>query len=87
MLNKNIFKKWTYKYNQLKSKKFNKVNPVVIPRNHILEKIIYESYYQNYDLLYKFEKVIKNPYNINTDKIFKQPPNENEKVYQTFCGT
>ncbi len=85
-LDKNIFEKWICKYNKLKFKKNTKINPNIIPRNHIIEKIIKDSYSNNYDLLYEFEKVIKQPYS-NNDNKFKIPPSDNEKVYQTFCGT
>ena len=85
-LDKNIFEKWICKYNKLKFKKNTKINPNIIPRNHIIEKIIKDSYSNNYDLLYEFEKVIKQPYS-NNDNKFKIPPSDSEKVYQTFCGT
>tara|TARA_B100001248_G_C27255425_1_gene395849 strand:- start:53 stop:739 length:687 start_codon:yes stop_codon:yes gene_type:complete len=85
-LDKNIFEKWICKYNKLKFKKNTKINPNIIPRNHIIEKIIKDSYLNNYDLLYEFEKVIKQPYS-NNDNKFKIPPSDSEKVYQTFCGT
>ncbi len=86
-LNKNIFKNWIEKYKKLKTIKYKNVNPYIIPRNHIIEKIINQSYNNNFDLLYNFEKIIKNPYNKDSDKIFTTPPNDVEKVYQTFCGT
>ena len=85
-LDKNIFEKWICKYNKLKLKKNTKINPTIIPRNHVIEKIIRDSYSNNHDLLYEFEKVIKQPYG-NNDNKFKIPPSDSEKVYQTFCGT
>tara|TARA_B100000575_G_scaffold6858_1_gene5094 strand:- start:5851 stop:7242 length:1392 start_codon:yes stop_codon:yes gene_type:complete len=86
-LDKTIFKNWTYKYNKSKKKKYNNINPTIIPRNHILEKIIYDSNNENFNLLYEFDKVIKNPYKKNINKIFTQTPSDNERVYETFCGT
>ena len=86
-LNNNIFKYWIAKYNTLKKKNFNNVNPTIIPRNHILEKIINDSYNGDYNLLYEFEKMLKNPYERNVTNKFTNLPNENERVYQTFCGT
>ena len=86
-LNKNIFKNWIEKYKKLKTIKYKNVNPYIIPRNHIIEKIINQSYNNNFNFLYNFEKIIKNPYNKDSDKIFTTPPNDVEKVYQTFCGT
>ncbi len=86
-LDKNIFNDWIKKYNKFKKQKFNNLNPTVIPRNHIIEKIINESYNENYNLLYEFEKILKNPYERNINKKFINPPNDDEKIYQTFCGT
>ena len=86
-LDKNIFNDWIKKYNKFKKQKFNNFNPTVIPRNHIIEKIINESYNGNYNLLYEFEKILKNPYERNINKKFINPPTDNEKIYQTFCGT
>ncbi len=87
-LDKNIFKDWLNKYSLCKSKEYNKINPFVIPRNHIIERIINESYNENYTLLYNFDKVIRNPYEDKLiNKKFTEPPNEKEKVYETFCGT
>tara|TARA_A100001011_G_scaffold393498_1_gene483453 strand:- start:3133 stop:4521 length:1389 start_codon:yes stop_codon:yes gene_type:complete len=86
-LDKNIFKDWIKKYNKFKKQKFNNVNPTVIPRNHIIEKIINETYNENYNLLYEFEKILKNPYEKNINKKFINPPTDDEKIYQTFCGT
>ena len=43
-LNDQIFKKWLEKYYLNKLKKYNNINPFIIPRNHIIEKIINESY-------------------------------------------
>ncbi len=86
-LDNNIFNTWIQKYNKFNKKKFNNVNPKVIPRNHIIEKIINESYKGNLNLLYEFENIIKNPYQSNIDGKFQKLPSDNEKVYQTFCGT
>ncbi len=86
-LNKEIFKNWIKKYNKCKLKKYNKFNPTIIPRNHIIEKIINESYNGELNKLYEFEKILKNPYKNNINKEFLNPPTDNEKVYQTFCGT
>ena len=63
------------------------MNPTVIPRNHIIEKKINETYNENYNLLYEFEKILKNPYEKNINKKFINPPTDDEKIYQTFCGT
>ncbi len=86
-LDKKIFKNWLEKYNKYKFHKYHKINPKIIPRNHIIEKIINEVNNENYKLLYEFENIIKKPYDGVKNLKFTKPPNENEKVYETYCGT
>ncbi len=86
-LNKNIFKNWLEKYNKCKLKKYKNINPTIIPRNHIIEKLINDAYSGKYNILYEFEKIYKYPYNDNIPEEYKKEPLDNEKVYQTFCGT
>ena len=86
-LDKKIFYDWIIKYNKLRHKRFNNVNPVVIPRNHIIEKIINESYKEDFNSLFEFEEILKNPYNKNIEFKFQKQPTDNEKVFETFCGT
>ena len=50
-LDKNIFKNWLTKYTQIKFKKYFNINPIIIPRNHIIEKIINESYKEDFSKL------------------------------------
>ena len=61
--------------------------PKIIPRNHIIDQIINEVYSNNYDQLYEFEKILKNPYEKIENKKYIKPPLESEKVFETFCGT
>ncbi len=67
----------------------NKSNPVLIPRNHIIENIIEEaSFNENYKPLETYLKYISKPYddtNIPTE--FISPPSDINKNYKTFCGT
>ena len=63
-------------------------NPTIIPRNHIVDKYIKEAENKQYESLYNFLEIIKNPYiNDNIPKILKKPPNNDEKILETFCGT
>ena len=82
---------WVSKLNQ--RKKLNKnieaknSNPMIIPRNHIVEKVLNESTNGNFKNLNKFISLLKNPYESSIpDEYIREPTNE-EKVYQTFCGT
>ena len=87
-LDEKIFKNWMSKYSLRKKEKHRLINPVIIPRNHIIEEIINDSRNENYQSLYLFNKVIRKPYDKNSiDKKFLKPPDDNQKVYKTFCGT
>tara|TARA_B100000700_G_scaffold191867_1_gene211325 strand:+ start:165 stop:1571 length:1407 start_codon:yes stop_codon:yes gene_type:complete len=65
----------------------NKYNPKIIPRNHIVEKVLNESENGDYNRLYKFLENLNDPYSIKVDSDFQKEPTEDEKVHQTFCGT
>ena len=62
-------------------------NPKIIPRNHIVEKILNESEKDNYTTLDKLLLNLSNPYNNNISNEFKREPKDEEKIHQTFCGT
>ena len=65
-----------------------KSNPVYIPRNHIIEKIISSALYDNYKPFYEFMNIITNPYKELIDKPnYASPPKPDEIVSETFCGT
>ena len=62
-------------------------NPNIIPRNHIIENILDDCSKENYNELNRFISLLNDPYNSDIpDEYMKEPTNE-EKVYQTFCGT
>ena len=83
---------WISKLNQRrelndKTKKINDANPKIIPRNHIIENILDDCSKENYNELNRFISLLNDPYNSDIpDEYMKEPTNE-EKVYQTFCGT
>jgi len=64
-------------------------NPRVIPRNHLVEKALKSAEEGDLEKIVDFSKIIKNPYSSSIDvpKKYLNPPNDNEKVLQTFCGT
>ena len=87
-LDKKIFKNWIEKYFLKKSKIYNNINPEIIPRNHIIEKLIKETYEGDFTNLFEFNKILSHPYvNNKINEIYTTPPKEHEKVFQTFCGT
>jgi uncharacterized protein YdiU (UPF0061 family) len=64
-------------------------NPVIIPRNHIVEKVIKECEESlSAEPAQAFIEALKDPY--NTDFLgseYDQTPHDNDQSYQTFCGT
>jgi len=75
------------KLNKNKTKQNNEYNPKIIPRNHLVEKVLNESELGNYNTLYKFLDNLTNPYSDQVMTEFQKGPSEDEKVHQTFCGT
>jgi len=75
------------KINKTFNKINNKYNPKIIPRNHIIEKVLNESENGKYADLYKFIENLNDPYSNEVNSIFQKGPTEDEKVHQTFCGT
>ena len=71
-----------------KNEKENKYfNPNIIPRNHIIENIINECKVGNYKKFNRFISLLKNPYNSDIPEEFSKEPSNEERVYETFCGT
>ena len=63
-----------------------KHNPAVIPRNYLVEKALSMVVVnQDYNLLNDFIEALLSPY--EDSKIFSEAPLEEDKNYQTFCGT
>ena len=66
--------------------KFN--NPVIIPRNHIVENVLKSA--ENNDLasFNDLLQALKNPYtNQKVLTKYQSPPTQIDEKYQTFCGT
>ena len=88
-----FMKNWFSKLKDRKkiNKNFDKIkykhNPRIIPRNHLVEKVLKESENGNYSLLNKFIENLNDPYSNDISSDFQKGPTEDEKVHQTFCGT
>ena len=88
-----FMKNWFSKLKDRKkiNKKFDEIkykhNPRIIPRNHLVEKVLNESENGNYSLLIKFIENLNDPYSNDISTDFQKGPTEDEKVHQTFCGT
>jgi uncharacterized protein YdiU (UPF0061 family) len=65
------------------------INPVYIPRNHLIESAIRAAEDQHdYSVFHALHEVLQNPYELQPGKeIYMQPPQPDEVVHQTFCGT
>jgi uncharacterized protein YdiU (UPF0061 family) len=75
---------------QVTKQLLQKVNPVVIPRNHHIEAILsdVEKNQQITEQLSDFLKVLQSPYNsINSTALYQDSAPDYDSQYQTFCGT
>jgi uncharacterized protein YdiU (UPF0061 family) len=87
-----FMKDWIEKFNERKelnknNNKTNNSNPKIIPRNHIIEKVLNESEKGDYNNLNELLIHLSNPYSASIPNEFMVEAKEEEKVYQTFCGT
>jgi uncharacterized protein YdiU (UPF0061 family) len=66
-----------------------KNNPVYIPRNHLVEKVINKAVEEDdYSDMKMLIKILEKPYDYNIkDDFYTKPPKPEERVLQTFCGT
>lgn len=63
-------------------------NPVVIPRNHVVEQALTEaSKNNNLVPLYELMDACCNPYSEEVSDYFKNPPEAVDTCYKTYCGT
>jgi serine/tyrosine/threonine adenylyltransferase len=70
-------------------KLMNKTNPLIIPRNHIIENTLNDAIKRfNFTELETLHTCLKTPYLVqkNTDK-YTQPPKSTETIDYTYCGT
>jgi len=97
--NKDLISDWLNAWKTLLNKETNKtdeiynsmnsVNPLYIPRNHLVERAIKLAIEDNdFSYMLKLSKALENPFiKQDVDADFSLPPKEDEKVHQTFCGT
>ena len=65
-----------------------KINPVIIPRNHQVEKAIKSAEDGNFGNIYNLLDATRNPYEFSKIKSkYMAEPTDKEKVQFTFCGT
>ena len=63
------------------------VNPLVIPRNHIVEDALKKANQGNFEPINNFLKILSNPYTDQKHITEYQIPSQSDENYQTFCGT
>ena len=63
-------------------------NPLVIPRNHIVEEVLKAGEKDNLLPLNSFLKILQNPYGNHKNILkYQSPPPPSNDLYRTFCGT
>ncbi|RAP36535.1 YdiU family protein [Candidatus Marinamargulisbacteria bacterium SCGC AAA071-K20] len=67
----------------------NSVNPIVIPRNHLIEKAIQEAQTSgDYSFMKQLNKCFETPFEYTQDSLeFISPATDENEVTRTFCGT
>ena len=66
-----------------------KYNPIIIPRNQIVDKTIEKAVNGNTAPFNNLIEVLSKPYNYRNglDEFIKPPSQKFEQCYQTHCGT
>jgi uncharacterized protein YdiU (UPF0061 family) len=67
----------------------NKINPLFIPRNHQIQRVIdFAIEAEDYEPLEQMLSAVTNPFGENPRlKHLSEPPKPEEEIKQTFCGT
>lgn len=95
-----VLKEWIFnwkvrvgKQNALKEQivlLMDEVNPSIIPRNHMIEKIISKVLVNNdFNEMYEMISSLEDPYGLLEEKPLNYiiPPRSEERIKNTFCGT
>jgi len=63
-------------------------NPALIPRNHLIEAAIKRAYTDDYSLFHRLTERLTRPFDYAPgDADLATPPQPDQIVRQTFCGT
>lgn len=64
------------------------VNPVFIARNHRVDQVLREAELGNYKLLDQIMHILRTPFHEQREfNDYRRPPQANERIVATFCGT
>jgi serine/tyrosine/threonine adenylyltransferase len=73
---------------QLAAKRMASVNPLVIPRNHQVERAIQSAFQGDFSPFNELQRALAEPYSEQPGLAhYSAPPLEHERVKMTFCGT
>ncbi len=74
---------------ELTAARMQSANPIVIPRNHLVEQVLTAAAFENNMLPFnELMDTLSRPYQDNQDiKRFQEPPPGNDAHYKTYCGT
>ena len=64
-----------------------RTNPAVIPRNHRVEAMIEAAVAGDPGPLERLRESLARPFDAAANDPLREPPSEEERVHQTFCGT
>ena len=79
-------KRWSQRIDEAHdSARMLRINPAVIPRNHWIEATIERAVAGDWSLFFEFEKALASPFEEHND--FSTPPDVQQRVSATFCGT
>ena len=62
-------------------------NPLVIPRNHLVESALHKSSVGNFDQFNEMLDLVSRPYELKSNFSFQNVPIGFDENYKTFCGT
>jgi uncharacterized protein YdiU (UPF0061 family) len=64
------------------------VNPLFIPRNHQVERAIQGAITGDLSVFHELNQVLQKPFMAQPEfAAYARPPQPDERVVQTFCGT
>jgi len=96
MASSEAFRQWVLKRNQRipehqqqhSQQLMDAANPLVIPRNHLVEESLEQATQGNMKPFHDLLEVIKNPFRPPKDSRYLEPSSiEFEQTFKTFCGT
>lgn len=87
-LYQNFLSKWQKLVSTESASLMDQTNPLYIPRNHQVERAISAALNGDYRVFHEINKLLQNPY-VEQEGFshYTLPPQEEEKIKNTFCGT